>query len=68
MTYICWSRNKHEHPRKGASVAFHSHRQYKISCIMKSKHKKVQMLIYFNTDTQYANVQGNPLYQATNDT
>ena len=22
-------------------------------------------LIYFNTDTQYANVQGNPLYQAT---
>ena len=24
-----------------------------------------RMLIYFNTDTQYANFRGNPLYQAT---
>ena len=24
-----------------------------------------RMLIYFNTDTQYAHFQGNPLYQAT---
>ena len=31
----------------------------------RSKHKKVQMNAYFNTDTQYANFRGNPLYQAT---
>ena len=24
-----------------------------------------RMLIYFNTDTQYANIWGNPLYQTT---
>ena len=33
--------------------------------IIMSKHKKVQTNAYFDTDTQYANFRGNPLYQAT---
>ena len=34
-------------------------------CGCESKHKKVQTLIYFNMDTQYAHFQRNPLHQAT---
>ena len=37
-----------------------------IRALIRSKHKKVQTNAYlFNTDTQYANFRGNPLYQAT---
>ena len=37
------------------------------SCLFKDPNTKrfKQMLLYFNTDTQYVHFQGNPLYQAT---
>ena len=35
------------------------------SILKQDPNKKVQKNIYYDMDTQYANFQGNPLYQAS---